>query len=433
MRSLIITTLVLSSGSAFALGQAVVYQPLGRYATSSSNPLVKWNKVLLSHSSQSTQSGRPVLPGLQNRNLELLQDGVMRKSPNKIKTRIAAGRHIMRMSGKRPGRNVLNGAMAEALFADHNPEFDYVRKSNAPQHDFTRSRVTGGRENVQVKFHEDGNPSKYALDMKKDWRAHRFAVPDDHVGALKAWLKKKYERLMAKGDVAGAKQAARNRGRVMGIGATSAEVSGAVKESARCAARERYAAYTSLGVALSLAVGPVVWDWANGDLPANQALYRGSRGLSLLGVGVAADVGLRSFKDGALRGTLKGNMIVGCAILVAETIWLLYEHGGSRAFYQSQFYESIGGSIGGLVFGIAGSGAAAAWVPGPGWVVGGATIVVGAAAGVVGYFGGRAATHMIIEMLNPKMLRKEQNRRLSEIRTGIEARLATTRAWPPSR
>jgi len=64
---------------------------------------------------------------------------------------------VMSLAGNRAGLNVLNGAMAEAMFADRNASGDwqYVRNPNAPQHDFTKIGPNGVRGNVQVKFHED--------------------------------------------------------------------------------------------------------------------------------------------------------------------------------------------------------------------------------------------------------------------------------------
>jgi hypothetical protein len=91
--------------------------------------------------------------------------------------------------------------MAEAYFADRNPDENYVRRANAPQHDFTRLLANGQRRNTQVKFHTSGTPSQYVADMRADWRAHKFAVPDDHVDALKTYLTNKYTRLRADGNL----------------------------------------------------------------------------------------------------------------------------------------------------------------------------------------------------------------------------------------
>ena len=340
-----------------------------------------------------------------------------------------ARKHIIRLAGSRTGLNVLNGAMAEALFADRNPEFDYVKKPNAPQHDFTRARSGGGRENVQVKFHENGDPATYAADMKKDWRATYFAVPDDHVGPLKAYLARDYQRLKTAGDHVGADQAAKNLGRVRGIRAESTEIT-TVKSTARYAARDQYSTYTSFGASLALALGPTLWDSVNGDLPANQALYRTTRAMSLLGIGLGSDLALRSVRQGAVRGTWRGNVIVGTALTIAEVTWLVYEHGWSQAFYSPQLYESVGGSVGGIALGLVGSGAAEALIPGPGWVVGTATFVTGAVAGTVGYFGGRATTHAIIKMIAPQLLRQDEQEHLRQAKAKLNRGIAEAQRLP---
>ena len=100
------------------------------------------------------------------------------------------------------------------------------------------------------------------------------------------------------------------------IGAISAEIRSATSEAARTVARDRYATYTSLGASLVLSLGPSVYDWARGDLSANIAAYRVVRSLSLMGIGVGTDIALRQIGRGALRGTLRGNVIIGTAIAI---------------------------------------------------------------------------------------------------------------------
>ena len=101
-----------------------------------------------------------------------------------------------------------------------------------------------------------------------------------------------------------------------------------------------------------------------------------------------------------------------------------------KAFYQPQFYEGIGGSVAGVAFGLAGSAAVVAWVPGPGWVVGGTAIVAGAAAGTVGYVGGRAGTQLVLEVLAPNMLQEQQKRQVADVQARIGSEIAATMKWP---
>ncbi len=407
--------------------QTTVYQPFGSWLDPEKAAFSRWEATRQSQTAAQARavasSARPQLAGLRPLEVELLEDAMLRKRPSAVTTTSRARQHIIRMSKNPIGRNYLNGAMNEALFVERNPEWGYVKNPNAPQHDVYR--WLPGRaapEMGQVKFHADGNPSKYVADMRRDFRAHRIFIPDDHVEAAKAYLRADAERLTAAGDKINAKAMWRDYARVRGTGATSEEVLAARRTAEKFEIRQRYATYMSFGASLALAVGPTIWDWANGNLPANQAVYRTTRALSLLGVGVGTNLALVTIKDGALRGTLRGNLIVGTAIAITETAWLLHEHGWSHALTNPEFYESVAGSITGLAFGLAASGATVVWMPGPGWVVGGAAIVTGAVAGTVGYLGGRSATHMLFEILAPEMLQQRQRDRIDEVNEMLASR-----------
>jgi predicted YcjX-like family ATPase len=65
---------------------------------------------------------------------------------------------------------------------------------------------------------------------------------------------------------------------------------------------------------------------------------------------------------GSLRGTVRGNLIVGTAIAVTDITWLLYEHGWSQAFYRPEFYEQVFGGLSAVGLGFAGGAVAAALV-----------------------------------------------------------------------
>jgi hypothetical protein len=162
-----------------------------------------------------------------------------------------------------------------------------------------------------------------------------------------------------------------------------------------------------------------------GNLPANQAMYRTTRTLSLLGVGIGTDLALTTVKDRALRGTVRGNVIVGSGLAITEVTWLLYEHGWGQAFYQPSFDEQVVGGVSGVGLGLAGgiAGTALASETGP-WapVIGfGAGVVTG----TVGYIGGRSATHTILQMLSPAMLQQQERQRLATVRSNIERTIVT--------
>jgi hypothetical protein len=78
-------------------------------------------------------------------------------------------------------RGTVIGTVAENDFFARNPEYFRSRKANAPQNDGWRWKngtVGGTREGVQVKTHADWKD--YLRSMKKDNKAERFVIPDDH-------------------------------------------------------------------------------------------------------------------------------------------------------------------------------------------------------------------------------------------------------------
>lgn len=404
-----------------AVGQTTTYQPFRTWTDPQKAAYIKWD---ISRQVRSmAPEARPTLPGLQLKDVELLKDGLLRKHPRLLKNSPrAAGELIVRRYASNPKQ--LRGIMGEALFLERNPEWGYVKKPNAPQHDVYRwipgrqTPMTG-----QVKVLSGGN-SEYARAMRKDWRSQRFFVPDDHVESLRAFWERRAVRLQARGDHGGYSEACRQRSRVSPAGFTMQQAGARTSNAAKGCLVEKYSAYTSLGASLALAVGPTMWDWARGSLPANQTLYRTTRALSLLGVGVGTDLSLALIRQGALRGSLRGNAITGTAIVITETTWLLYENSWSQALGTPEFYESLAGSVTGLAFAMIAGGATVAWVPGPGWVIGGTAILTGAVAETAGYVGGRAATQVIYEILAPEKLQQRQNDRLAEVGNTIARRIA---------
>jgi hypothetical protein len=429
-RIIVLTILALTALSRNpASAQTAVYQPFGDWIDPQQAALSQWEANRRIHIAASVKpvraESRPQLAGLRPREVELLEEALARKSPKKIATIEKAQRHIMRLSRNQVGRNLLNGTMHEALFIERNPEWGYVKSANAPQHDVYRWHAGGKTPfNGQLKFHVSGNPETYAASMAGDKLAHSFFIPDDHVEGVRHFLRAKAERLAAAENLAGSNSAWRDYGRIRGSGVTTAEVIGARRYVTKYETRQRYATYTSLGASLALAAGPTIWDWANGDLPANQAVYRTTRTLNVLGVGVVTDLALTRIWQGALRGTMRGNLIVGTAALITDTTWLLHEHGWRKALATPVFYESVAGSAGGLALGLAAGFAAVVWVPGAGWVAGGAAVVSSAIAGTVGYMGGRSATHMLFEILAPEKLQQRQRDRIAEVNLELQRRIA---------
>jgi hypothetical protein len=402
-----------------AVGQMTTYRPLGSWADPASQAYSRWDGELqgtLARANSVRSQARPQLAGLRPKNVELLEDAFLRKHTNKLRNDPRLARRIISNLYRKPiaGRNVLNGYMAEATFLESHPEWGYVGKPNAAQNDVYRLVWKNGRavpETGQIKYHGSGNPSQYARDMVKDHRAHRFLIPDDHVEATRVYLKSAGRW--------------RDANRVQPIGATSVQIRSDVTKTAQYVARERYATYSSLGAALALSLGGTIYDWAGGDLSANTATYRTLRSLSRMGVGLGGDVALSKFGGGALRGTGRGNAIIGTAIAITETAWLLHEHGWGRAFYQPEFYDQVGGGIGSLALGMVGFayGTGLAVETGP-W----APIIgtgVGVLTGTVGYLGGRTIARSMIEILSPEMLRRQERQRFESVKAALDRNIVS--------
>ena len=56
------------------------------------------------------------------------------------------------------------------------------------------------------------------------------------------------------------------------------------------------------------------------------------RPLSAMWVRHRTDLFLQTIRDGFLRGTIRGNAIAAAVLVITDTAWLVYEHGGRHAF-----------------------------------------------------------------------------------------------------
>lgn len=440
-----IASLIALTCTPYAAAQSRVYSPYSTWR----QPISVWESNRASLDSLSkNQSSRPLLVGLRPLPVELLQDALIRKHPKLLQNDPSMARRLMsnRYLGKRGsprsrinGRNQLHGAMAEALFLQKNPEWKYVSKPNAPQHDVYRSGI-GKRppQNGQVKFHRSGRPDAYARDMIKDYRAHRFFVPDDHVQGLREHWLRQYDLAESRGDAVGAKHAARNAGRVQPMGVNSQDVIANTKQAAQFAAAESRTVYVSLAAGVAVSLGQIGWDYSHGRLSADQAAYRTAKVLTLIGTGFSADATLILVREGALRSGLKGNLIVGAVVLLVDTSWSVYEHGGLTAFRHPEFYEQLGGSVSAIgIGGVAafysgGAAAAAASELGPlALLVGGGTaMVVGTSVGIVAYIGGRSATSWLVRSMWPELYQQYEQQQIDSAKDRIARRIALAQSMP---
>lgn len=413
-----------------ARGQVSVYRPLG--AAGVEPAYDRWNAARRALASSSPES-RPNLPGLRSRGVEILTDAMLRKHPRLLKSNPARARELIlrRYSNSLPQ---LRGIMAEAVFVDRHPEWGYVRSPNATQHDVTRSGP--GQKglgpvwwNGQIKFHMDGNPAKYAADMRSDYRAHRFFVPDDHAEPLKAYLKTRAEASESAGELLQSRALRRDYARVRPLGVTSLQIDRQTQIAARLILSERSATYASLGAVLAVALGDTAYDLMSGEISPDLAFYRASRGASMLGAAGATELALARVRQGAWRGSLRGNVVTGVVLTVVETGWLLHEHGWRDAFYSPQFYERLVGGVGAVGLGLAGfsAGTALASETGP-W----APLIgtgVGFATGTLGYVGGQSASRIVIETFAPEMLRKHERTRIAAVKSHLEDELLKLRSF----
>ena len=418
------------------------YSPLSTWKPSLSTWQTK--RSFFERSSSIQQSARPVIHGLRPVSIELLQDALIKKHPKLLRNnprmarQVIMGKYLGRgtIRSRINGRNQLHGAMAEALFLQKNPDWKYVSKPNAPQNDVYRF-VTGKRTPLtgQIKFHISGNPTLYASDMLKDYSARHFYVPNDHVEDLRnLWLRRS-ESAKTIGDMIGAQRAAKKAGRVKPMGVHSQEVVAGTKQSYQIAAVENRMVYTSLAAGVALSLGQIGWNYAHGSLSADQASYHTSKAIALIGSGVAADATLILVRGGALRGTLKGNWIVGSAVLLVETSWNLYEQGGMAAFRHPNFYEQLGGSISaigiggasGFYSGLATTAAASETGPAAPFIGGAVGFAVGTIVGAIAYVGGRTSTRWLIINGWPEWYQKSIQQQINAAREGIALKIASAK------
>jgi len=210
-----------------------------------------------------------------------------------------------------------------------------------------------------------------------------------------------------------------------------AEIAQSTREAFHYSLAESRASYLSLGAGLALSFGQIGWDSAHGTVSTDQAAYRSMKAATLIGAGLTVDSTLLLAQQGALRGTLQGNLIVGAVVLIVDTSWTIYEYGGRGAFYHADFYEHLGGSISSVAVG----GAAGLYVLGPATaaaaefgpaapVIGtGVSLMVGTGVGIVAYVGGRSATSWFVRTLWPELYRQFQQQQIEAVRALLSNRL----------
>lgn len=377
---------------------------------------------------------RPFVPGIRSVEVELLEDALRRKMPRTIGTsREQAHAKIIRNSLRDPMKRAhIKGIMAEALFLGKNPNWGYVRSPTASQHD-VYTWVAGRKSpfTAQIKTHTASNPVVYAEDMIKDHRSVLFILPDDHVEPLKAHLNAQLRLQENGGRVSEAFETRRQLSRIRGLGFTSKELDQYYAKGARDAYREQYAGYISLGTATAMAVGPELWNLLQtGEAPPNTLLslmhvlanvrversayfFMSRNSASTSPTQQINRTATAKLGGGSLRGTPRGNALVGLALLITDTGFSVYQNGGRQAFRNESFYTNLGGEVSALTVGMLSGMPVAEAVtlmtsnPALGGAAGfGASLALG----TVAYIGGKHVTRTVLEAAQPEfMLNREQS------------------------
>ena len=421
--------------------QVTVYRPLGQELS----PLALWQTTLQRAvvSSQPTpgSGSRPVLPGLRPVENELLVDALLRKQPRKLQgdpLRAQQSLRALAEKGLSPTQNrrlfPLYGEMAEALYLHRHPDWNYVRKPNAPQNDVwkminDRGHKIGGQ--VKYKFRYEKSAPRYFRDMMSDYKASRFIIPDDHVGPLRQYIEVKYQTAKAAGDLHLSERLAIQKQRVKPLGYDSSEVVSKTNQAIRTAATESYASYVSIGAGLALSIGQAGWAYSRGYMTFDQASHTAAKGVALIGSGMIADQVLVHAGGELLRGTLRGNALVGLAILVVDTSWSIAERGGRAAFQDPSFYTQFGGSLSaitvGTAVGLLVTGYAIETGPIAAPIIG---TVAGAVSGTAAFLAGSYATNEFMREFYPALYTSERKRLLAVATTAASERLSELQAVP---
>ncbi|MDZ4211224.1 MAG: hypothetical protein U1C59_05880, partial [Methylotenera sp.] len=275
----------------------------------------------------------------------------------------------------------------------------------------------------QVKVHKSGNAATYTADMLKDHRSGSFFVPDDHVEQLKAYLESKSERLRAVANYSGVDARCVDPNRVKGLGATYAKIYRDTQQARSESLIVKNTPYVFLGVASTFLVAPAVWDYYTGEIDENEAAYRLAKGGSSLLAGITADQALKQWKGGLLRGSMRGNLVTACAVLLADTSWQVYEAGGvGTALQDPEFIINLGGGVSAATLGLAGVIIGAKVGGAIGSIAGAAVGGVGGGllGGGAGYVVGTQGTRLVMETFTPEKLFVQESAYVDEVYRGIE-------------
>lgn len=424
---LILAICISSHAQAF---QNNYYTPLFQHQKTVILPVDAWSGNSSFQSGKTTPASRPQLSGLWSRDVELLEDSLLRKHGRLLQGSHSKARTLIVRSYPKNTQSTarLRGFFAEAIYLDRYPNEHYVGKSNAAHNDVYRIEKIGSNgirtipNGAQIKTKVTFSGPAYEADMRKDYLAKRFIIPDDHVQPFKNHLTEQEQIYRKKGDIKNADRTQRMIAKVLPLGASSKQLQSRLHSAYLTLARAENAHYVSLGAAAGLGLAPTLWKFTNGETTEGAALYQATRTLSLVNAGLYSDKILTNFKGGALRGTVKGNLITGAAMFATETIYLVYEHGGTKSFKQAAFWEEIGGSVSSLALSltvgstvtILVSPLATPWIGVP------SGIAAATVSGMAGYIVGKSATRALLYEVSPEIALQSENDAIKETRKNVD-------------
>jgi hypothetical protein len=349
---------------------------------------------------------------------QALADVIRSKYPNVVK-RASLDETIffrLRLAGSKNMPNDTRRALSRIIgyYAEKRLEYTDgwkpVAKPNAPQNDlykFENGRFIG----AQVKTHYNGDPATYVADMKKDYLAEKFLIPDDHYETTLRYLKEQAKQARAKGDSTNAAWCERQAQRLGKIGATYHQLEHESQLAAKIAEARIISARVGWVITGIMVIHSAYMNfdaYYSGEISGNEFAYNLGKDALSLGAGFGgAALGNILFKGSpwAVGGTAAV-----CVLIVQEGFLILQYGGFEKAFSQPQFWMVTAGNIGGAGLGVAGAiyggklGVHIGSAFGPIGTGVGATVgivVCGGAGAMIGNYGGSGISRIALDLCSP--------------------------------
>jgi hypothetical protein len=298
-----------------------------------------------------------------------------------------------------------------------------VSKSNAPQNDLYK-RDNGRIVGAQVKTHQNGDPSTYVRDMRKDNRAEHFLIPDDHYETTREHLRQKADQAKAANDSKESAFYERQLQRLGKIGASYRQLQSESQLAAKLAQARIISARVGWIITGVMVIPSAYLNFEayyTGKITGNEFAYNLSKDALMAGAGIGGSALAYSlFKASPWR--IGG--IATVAVLVVQEGFLILEYGSfEKAFAQPQFWIVTSGNISGAAFGLAGAiygakfGTCIGSAFGPIGTGVGATVgaIAGAGTGAaIGSYGGTEITRMALDLCAPDWVYAQYDQKIDD-------------------